>query len=271
MDVLKKFMRISNWWHYKAAPLMAFIYAKAFINAMTPSELLPSSVVFFVAVIGIASSGHFINDLADIKEDELSGKENFAAKMTYPQKLLSAVFLLILTVAPWFYLKINALIIILLLLQFVLFIIYSFKPFRLKNRHFWGVLADAMYGHIVPALVVLTVFSYYGVNRNLFSLINSFSLVLIIWLLTKGMRNIILHQIDDRKKDRQVMVNTFVVRFGSVFSLDFINYLILPLEFVVFVILICLASNTFPFFYIFLVVFIAVSYTHLTLPTIYSV
>ena len=256
MEVLKKFMRISNWWHYKAAPLMAFIYAKAFINGITPAELLPSSVVFFIAVVGIASSGHFINDLADIKEDGLSGKENFAAKMTFIQKIFSAVLLLVLSVVPWFYLKVDLLIVSLLLIQYVLYIIYSFKPFRLKNRHFWGIIADAMYGHIVPALVVLAVFSYYGVNRNLFSLINSFSLILIIWLLTKGMRNIMLHQIDDRKKDKQVMVNTFVVKFGGVFSLNLINRLILPLEFVSFVILVYLAGNTFPLFYIFLVAFL---------------
>jgi len=256
MGFLKNFMRISNWWHYKAAPLMAFIYAKTFINEVTPYELLPSSVVFFIAVIGIASLGHFINDLADIKEDNMSGKENFAAKMTFTQKILSAVLLLFLSIAPWFYLKTNALIIILLLLQISLYIIYSFKPFRLKNRHFWGVLADAMYGHIVPALVVLAVFSYYGTHRNFFSLVNSFSTILIIWLLTKGMRNIILHQIDDRKKDKQVMVNTFVVKFGVVFSLNLINRFILPLELIAFVILVSLAGNTFPLFYIFLMAFL---------------
>jgi len=249
-------MRISNWWHYKAAPLMAFIYAKAFINGMTPAELLPSSIIFFIAVVGIASSGHFINDLADINEDGLSGKENFASKMTFNQKMFSSVLLLVLSVAPWFYLKVDVLIVSLLLLQYILYIIYSFKPFRLKNRHFWGVLADALYGHIVPALVVLAVFSYYGINRNLFSLLNPFSFILVIWLLTKGMRNIMLHQIDDRKKDRHVRVNTFVVKFGSVFSLNLINRLILPLEFLSFVVLVFMASPTFPIFYAFLIAFI---------------
>ena len=235
---------------------MAFIYAKAYINAITPYELLPIAGVFFIAVIGIASLGHFINDIADIKEDSLSGKENFTAGLSFKQKILSAFLLLFLSVAPWFYLKTDPLIITLLILQLFLFVTYSFYPVRLKNRHFWGVLADALYGHVIPALVVLAVFSYYGANHNLFSLKNSFSVILVIWLLAKGMRNIILHQIDDRKKDKQVMVNTFVVRFGGVFSLNLINRLIFPVELIVFIVLISFAGSAFPLFFLFLLAFI---------------
>jgi len=256
MEVIKKFMRISHWWHYKAAPLMAFVYAKAFINHISPLELLPVFVVFFIAIVGLASLGHFINDLADVKEDSLSGKENFIAGMTGKGKAWSAVLLLILSVLPWFYVKTNFFIIVLLILQLTLYITYSFKPMRLKNRHFWGVLADTFYGHIIPALVVLSVFSYYGNQQQMYSLYNIFSAVLMTWLFTKGIRNIILHQIDDRKKDRIAGIQTFVVKFGDVFSLNFINRLILPIEFIALTLLLIFACKVFPYFYIYLAAFI---------------
>lgn len=260
MPFFKNFMRISNWWHYKAAPLMAFIYAKAYINVIAPLELASVALVFFVAVVGIASLGHFINDIADIKEDERSGKENFVSKLNKNQIILSIVLLLLLSVLPWFYLKIDAFIIGLLILQLVLFLVYSFKPFRLKKRHLWGVVADTLYGQIIPALVVLAVFSYYGHSLVLFHPINPFSFVLIFWLFCKGGRNIILHQLDDRKTDKYVGTNTFVVKFGCVFSLNLINRIILPLEFVSFAFLLYFASNVFAYFYLFFAAFLVFTF-----------
>ncbi len=243
-------MRISCWWHYKAAPLMAFIYAKAYISNISPLDLVPYAFVFFGAVIGIASLGHFLNDLADIDEDKLSSKENFTAGLSVKQRFLSFIFLLIISILPWLYLKTNTFIIVLLVLQLVLYVLYSFKPFRLKNRHIMGILADTLYGHIIPALVVLAVFSYYGVYQQVYSVSNLFSIILIIWLFCKGSRNIILHQLDDRKKDRIAGIKTFVVKFGNGFSLNLINRLILPLELFVFMSLVYYACDIFKDFYI---------------------
>jgi len=250
MRWLNNFLRVSNWWHYKAAPLMAFVYAKAYINQAQPEALVIPAIVFFLAVIGIASLGHFINDWSDIEEDRRSGKKNYVAELDPKQRIFSGVLLALFCVAPWFYLKTDVQIIILLCLQLLLYLVYSVRPFRLKNRHIGGILADTLYGHILPALVVLAVFSYYGSFMQLFSFNNLFALILIIWLLCKGIRNIILHQLDDRKKDRLAGINTFVVRFGNVFSLNLINRLILPLELFVFMLLVYFACNTFRNFYI---------------------
>jgi len=250
MNFIKNFMRISCWWHYKAAPLMAFIYAKAFTNSISPWELMPVAAIFFVALVGIAGLGHFINDIADINEDKLSGKENFAAQLSLKQKILAGAFLLTLCVLPWVFIKTDSLILLLLTLQIVFYALYSLKPFRFKNRHFWGILADAFYGHINPALVVLAVFSYYGAFQQAFTLNNLFAIALIIWLFCKGVRNIMLHQIDDRKKDLLSGVKTFVVKFGGVRTLNIINSLILPLEFLVFALLIYFACNSFRDIYI---------------------
>lgn len=243
-------MRISCWWHYKAAPLMAFIYAKAYINAVSPLGLLPAALVFFIAVIGIAGLGHFINDWADIEEDTISGKENFAAGLSPEQRVFSGFFLFLLCVLPWFYLYTDPLILGLLILELLLFLAYSIRPVRLKNRHIWGIAADTLYGHIVPALVVLAVFSYYGEHRQMFAMNNTFTYVLVLWLICKGSRNIILHQIDDRKKDKTAGINTFVVKHGGVFALNLINRLILPLEFLGFAALLYFARHTFSYFYI---------------------
>lgn len=250
MRWLNKFLRVSNWWHYKAAPLMAFVYAKAYINQAQPEALVIPAIVFFLAVIGIASLGHFINDLADTEEDRLSGKHNYVAGLGRNQKILSGILLILFCVLPWFYLRTDAVILSLLGLQLLLYIVYSVRPFRLKNRHLWGIVADTLYGHVLPALVVLAVFSYYGSFKQLFSFNNLFAMVLIIWLVCKGMRNIILHQIDDRKKDALAGINTFVVKSGGVFSLNLINRLILPLEFFVFLLLVYFACDTFHNFYI---------------------
>ncbi|OPZ97717.1 MAG: prenyltransferase [Bacteroidetes bacterium ADurb.Bin408] len=250
MRWLNNFLRVSNWWHYKAAPLMAFIYAKAYINKAQPETLIVPAIVFFLAVIGIASLGHFINDWADIEEDRRSGKQNYVAGLSHKQRIISGILLTLFCLAPWLYLKTDVQIIALLCLQLLLYIVYSVRPFRLKNRHISGIVADTLYGHVIPALVVLAVFSYYGSFMQLFSFNNLFAFILITWLFCKGMRNIILHQLDDRKKDRMAGINTFVTRFGNVFSLNFINRLILPLELFVFMLLVYFACDTFRNFYI---------------------
>jgi len=235
---------------------MAFIYAKAYISNISSEKLLIPALVFFVAVIGIASMGHFLNDYADIEQDTISGKENFVSKLSKKQKLTSLIILILICILPWFYLKINIYIIGLLIFQIILYLFYSFKPLRLKNRHIFGIIADTLYGHIIPALVVLAAFSYYGEHQHIYRINNIFTLILVTWLFCKGSRNIILHQLDDRKKDKMSGINTFVVRFGNVFSLNIVNRIILPLEFFVFLLLVYFSCDIFLNFYILFAAFL---------------
>jgi len=230
LNIFNKYLRFSCWWHYKTATLLAFIYGIIYLANITFIDILPHVLVFLISVFGIASTGHFINDWTDIKIDTISGKENHVRKMNFKTKITVLLALIAVSFLPWLYLKYDKFILFLLISQFLLYVLYSVPPFRLKNKHIWGIIADSVYGHIIPIVVTVLLFSKYG-NLNINIGLPVYIAALFLFT-TKGFRNIILHQIDDRKKDRMANMKTFPLTFGSVFSINLINRLILTIELV---------------------------------------
>jgi 1,4-dihydroxy-2-naphthoate octaprenyltransferase len=246
-------IRMGAWWLYKAAPLLALLYIMVYVNRIPFIDAFYHFAASIITIIGIAGFGYFLNDLADIEFDKAAGKRNRVGGLGIPARIGLAVLLLALSFLPWLYLQSDWLTWALMGFQFLLYIIYSFQPFRLKEKGWGGIICDALYGLAVPAMIALLTFDKIVPSRFLH--FRWFLVVLFVALVLKGFRNILLHQLDDRHNDRQSGMSTFVTSTGSLFSLNFINRIILPLEGVALLGMVWILSLNLPGFHWVLVAF----------------
>lgn len=222
-----KIFRTNIWWNAVVPQVMGWLY---FCMLSTPHIYdvfdwrMP---FFFVSLIGISAWGYLFNDYCDTESDTVSGKKNLLTNF-HPLLRILIVFLpLIVGVLCFPYNAKNMVANLLFTLQIALLFLYSAKPFRLKERGFAGILADAFYGHINPVFITLLLFGNWTDEQQL-SVSMIFSLLLICTTL-KGIRNILLHQIEDRKRDKKSHTKTFVASNGARGVVLFINQ-ILPYE-----------------------------------------
>lgn len=182
--------------------------------------------LFFCATISISAFGYLLNDFFDVQSDLLAGKKNVLATYRMPTRIIAMLIPLTLGITTWLLMPFRAGATALFALQIIALFIYSAPPFRLKEQGLAGVMADAFYGHINPAFIALTALG--GYSKALPNAV-TFALILALALTLKGVRNILLHQIEDRKKDKRAGLKTFVLQKGALFSLNLINRL-LPFE-----------------------------------------
>lgn len=168
-----------------------------------------------------------MNDATDVAADKLAGKKNMAASLSITARIVIAILLLLGGSLFFSMAAPQPMILLWLVAQVLALVIYSVPPFRLKNNPVIGPLLDAHYGHILPVFMALFVFFLPLEISQHYPL---FLPLLYALLLLKGLRNILLHQLHDRKDDRQAGIHTFPVKFGPVLCLNFINRFILPLE-----------------------------------------
>ncbi len=248
-------LRFNLWWNHLIPPVLTVIYFTLAFNEIPLDHGLLHVFGFIPVIVGVAGFGYLINDLTDFKQDASVGKKNIVNALSKPGLLLLISFLLICLLSPWVYLDLNWAIIILLGAQILIYLLYSIPPFRFKERGFLGILSDSFYGHLNPILVTIFTFasisSFKEGSKGLYPFI-----LIVIWAVTKGIRNIMLHQLDDRKNDRKTGINTFVLSLGALPSVHTINRLILPLEMLLVSILVFLASQEFEYFYIGFIAFL---------------
>jgi 4-hydroxybenzoate polyprenyltransferase len=201
-------IRYSEWWVYKLCPLLAIGYAtilmgnKPFLQASFYFIFLLASMI--VGTIYVC----LINDITDMKEDLACGKSNRMAGIPAKIRWVFPVLCLLAGSVFFFYLYLqhDLLSFILYPLPCIAFSLYSFEPFRLKRRGFWGVLADASGSHLFPSLYFVSAMSHFTgqqINWLWFSAIG-------VWALCYGLRGILWHQFRDRDNDRQVGLKTYV-------------------------------------------------------------
>lgn len=222
-------VRFGSWWQHLVPPLVAVAYLAA-LGA--PPALAPfggTLLLFLASVVGVAGFGFFLNDVCDLASDARAGKPNRAAGRSRRARLLVLTGWLGAGLLPWLFLPRRPIGLALLALQIVLLAAYSLPPLRLKDRGFAGVLADALYGHVVPVAITLALFTS-SAAAGAFPHPRALALLLGSALVAKGLRNILLHQIGDRERDRRSGSATLVVALGPVAALGWINRCLLPVE-----------------------------------------
>jgi 4-hydroxybenzoate polyprenyltransferase len=240
---MRRFLKAYRWWDVKIPPLLALAYF-LLLQASPPVPLvtiLVSLALFIVASIGIAGFAHLLNDLFDVQVDKVSAAENMArGKRSRHLRLLSA--LIVVALVPWLFLPLGLAGWMLLTAEFALFAAYSIPPIRLKARGVWGALADALYAHTIPILVMWVMFAALcGLAMPLW-----FGAVLAVWAFTFGLRQILQHQLNDRLSDQQEHIQTFAVQYGHDTTLAVMRNVLFPIECLAFLALLVVYSMVAP-------------------------
>lgn len=250
---LKKLVRFSDWWSYKIPPMLCFAYIFLFVNAVAFQKALIYIGLFFLWIFGTAGIGHITNDIADIESDRIAGKQNNISTTSHFKRIWLLVFLFFLSIAPWYYLPINFLLAGLVFLEVILFIAYSFPPVRLKERPVGGIITDALYAHAIPVLISSITFYLFD---NRIKISSTFFILIFIWQLILGIRNILLHQIEDIDNDIKSNTITFVVKYGQTKTFKLINHFLLPAEIIFCCVIIGAISIYLNHFYLVFVLFL---------------
>lgn len=220
--------RINNWWTYIIPPILGFVYMTIYLKNIDFRTAVINLSFFFLLIISTAIFGFFYNDFTDIEVDRKAGKNNFASRFSPLVRLIILGLALLITLIPCYFLPFSKITIILLSLQFFLLFVYSNPITRLKNKMIAGLIADALYSNLIFILLGIFIF-----NQLTISEINH--LPLYIGLITaaafmKGLRNILMHQLSDRKKDMKANQKTFVTANGGLSALNLIVKIIFPAE-----------------------------------------
>jgi len=201
--------RYNDWWGCKMSPLIAVGYGTAILAGVPLYRALAwiALVIGALVIGGVYASS--LNDLSDLAEDMASGKTNRLSLILARYRWCFPVGALAVGVALAFYLlSLNVLTAILYAMPCLCFTLYSLKPFRLKTRGIWGVLADATGAHVFPSLCVVAGTSTLPgarIDWLWFSLVG-------VWAGCFGLRGILWHQFQDRARDMAVGLKTFATR-----------------------------------------------------------
>jgi 4-hydroxybenzoate polyprenyltransferase len=213
---------------------MAVPYLVFFISSNCAINPIYAVLCSITVIIGVAGIGYLTNDLGDRKKDAIIQKENATSELSvWSICFLFMVFGLFM-LAPWVYLPFNKISAGLLVLQIALFVMYAFPPFRFKEKGLLGVVTDALYAHVNPA--VLAGYTFFQLTSTPWSTFVWFIGLLSAWQLVLGLRNILFHQLKDVTNDLNSNTKTFVTFYGEKETSVLCKFILLPLETILFVV-----------------------------------
>ena len=228
--------QVLGWFYFSM--LSGIVYpgnSLAAAYATLPNQsYIERDVFFFLWLISTAAFGYSFNDLCDVETDKTAGKPNSLAKFPLPWRIVIVAIPFLIGLVAWYKLNQNLvhsqrtdLANLFIGTQFLALILYSIKPFRMKERAELGAVFDAFYGHLNPVLITFCVF---GLNPSSGIWFYLFITLVIIICFIKGIRNILLHQIEDRKKDNSAKINSVVLKYGPWRTINFVNNFLFPAE-----------------------------------------
>ncbi len=229
-----KKLRLSNPWKFKVPFLISILYFVFLISCLVETNPIFSFLASVSVIIGVAGIGYLTNDLGDRKKDAIISKENATSNLSATSLFFLFFLFFSFTLLPWFYLYFNLISAGLLGLQIMLFIVYAFPPFRFKEKGILGIITDSLYAHTIPAL--LASYTFYKMNQIFTRDIIYFIGTLLSWQFVLGLRNIILHQLKDYENDNISNTKTFVTNYGMEKSIFLVKKIIVPFEFILFIV-----------------------------------
>lgn len=219
-------MRAAEWWEFKLSPVLATAYATAFLLKLPIASLWPQLLLTLVAIAACASYVSVLNDLTDFNDDLASGKANrlVGKSRAFVATLLTCCVLSGLAVAILW--RGELVLLSLYSASWVVFTLYSLRPFRLKGRGLFGVLADASGAHLFPALLAAAV--VYRQQSGPADVVWFASVA--AWSLSFGVRGILWHQLGDLHNDEKIGLDTFARRHRTVLLSRLGNFAVFPAE-----------------------------------------
>ena len=208
---------------YKFSLIFTAIYFVIYHGNLFEYKVYFYILIAFATSLGIAGIGYMLNDYIDLKDDIKNNKKNiFINKSKVEISILVFIFLTF-AINPWFLFPVTTTTIVLIALELILLFIYAFPPFRFKENAILGILCDSLYAQVIPC--ILAMYTFYKIGEA-FTYKIELIVVYTLWLLMLGIRNILLHQIEDYKNDVNTQTNTFATKYGLSFTKKTIQYII---------------------------------------------
>ena len=196
-----KLIRWSEWYHSKL-PLffIAYYYLLLIYHKVQLQDIL-LLLPLWIFFVSLASFGYMLNDYFDKSIDRMSGKLNAMDRLSDWQQifaLLIAPFIGFIAFIPFYQYKFA---LMFALFSYLLSILYSAPPFRLKDKGVLGITCVSLAEMVFPALIVFGIFEHFMLDTLLFA-----TLYFLI-----GLRWILVHQLIDRDNDILANIETFAV------------------------------------------------------------
>jgi 1,4-dihydroxy-2-naphthoate octaprenyltransferase len=205
MKILKV-IRAVEWWEYKFPPILAGSY---FVLTQTSASLETVLLLFSLVLASLIAGAVYVsvlNDVTDIQEDALAGKQNRMSGYSALQRgLLLILSLLIATCFCWLLRQYKSALAF-YILSYLAFTLYSAPPFRLKTKGLAGIFADAAGSQLLPTLFAAALMaSYLDFHLSTYQY-----LLLGAWSFCLGVRGILWHQFHDLDNDIKSGTYTWV-------------------------------------------------------------
>lgn len=219
--------RLREWWWYKIPPLLAVGYALMLVQGATMRTIAVLGAAMF-ALCCVAAFAYTVNDATDLDDDVRRGKPNTVGRLPFGGRVALALLfsvaalLIAASIAPgWPALVLFA-------LELSLPLLYSVRPFRLKDRGVHGLVADTAMVSVVP-VIWLGVVLIPGSGGGLW-----YSLVLTTLVMAAsglGLRGALLHQWRIQEEGLRVRL-PFALRLSAASHCRVALRHLLPLEWI---------------------------------------
>jgi 1,4-dihydroxy-2-naphthoate octaprenyltransferase len=180
------------------------------------------------SAIALAAYGYLVNDASDVEPDRRAGKANAMARFPVPARLGVIGVFALLGALPWFWIRLEPPALLALAGIYLVPLVYSAPPVRLKER-LLGPVADAANAFVLPALFTAALFAPLGRSTGPAPLM---VVGAVLWAAGFGLRAIFLHQIADVDNDRASGTTTVVVRIGPERAVRVMRTVLFPVELV---------------------------------------
>jgi len=233
-----RLIRAPLWWDSKLPLAMGIAYSIAWSMGVSTRALLYPSFLLLISGITSAIYASIFNDLLDEDEDRLAGKvtgmmqlsgrgKNVVLWLTLTSMAANAVLLLRYPAALVVY-----------LLMWAGFTMYSLPPIRLKARGAWGVLCCALGEHFLYVLSVVLIACAAHSTPSILSIT-----AVVVFAMAFGIRSILWHQLEDAENDRTSGVSTLGAKYDRRFLRRLGERYVFPVELLTFAVVLAVSRS----------------------------
>ena len=218
---LSSILRLRAWKLALAGPTVYWYFPIFFVLLSTHSSVSVVGLTSLFVVLAVSASwGFLLNDLFDRETDSMSGRADSIHGHDLSKRTMWALILgtalvswiVVFMIGGGYIFK------LVLALNYLVSIMYSVQPIKLKRRKFWGFFANAVMERPLPILVFLSYMEYYTIFTAVLPIAVEFT-----WSVFK-------HQAADVKEDIASGVSTFATQLGETLSNRIVQSFLNPLS-----------------------------------------
>lgn len=233
-------LRAHQWWAHMLGPVVAMALLQAGWRDAAPGAAITRLVALLASAVALAGYGYVVNDAADVEPDRLAGKTNAMARFSPRVRVAVIGVFAAAGAVPWAFVSLDRRAAAALAVIYLLPLLYSTRPVRLKERPVLGPIADASNAFAVPALFSIALYAPLGDSRGPEALMVVGALC---WTYGLGLRAILLHHVDDAAYDRSSGTYTLVTHIGERRVVRLQRAVCFPLEMVGFALLLATVAT----------------------------